>query len=343
MDIDELVPEGMQNNLAIVDSFCKATAVTANYKPEEIEVSISGGADSDVMLDLMLRIPKGRDFRYVFFDTGMELGATKRHLDDLEKKYGIKIERIRAFQSVPQAVREYGQPFLSKYVSQNIEILQRENFDWSDRPYEELLEDFPKVGYALTWWTNGRCNPTRFSTSMFNINRHKYLKAFLIANPPPFKVSSKCCTYAKKKTAHKFEKENGIKLSVIGVRKAEGGIRAAGNACFTDAKNGNIAKYRPLFWYTESDKKAYVEAAGITHSDCYSVYGFKRTGCTGCPFGRKLFDANTVIEQYEPLMYRACQTVFREVYEYTKKYRAFKEKCKSSENRNIDLWEYGND
>lgn len=54
------------------------------------------------------------DSRYVWFNTGMEYKATKEHLEYIENRYGIKIERIRAKFPVPLAVRKFGYPFLSK-------------------------------------------------------------------------------------------------------------------------------------------------------------------------------------------------------------------------------------
>jgi 3'-phosphoadenosine 5'-phosphosulfate sulfotransferase (PAPS reductase)/FAD synthetase len=58
---------------------------------------VSGGADSDVTLDLLELVkPDGCELIYVFFDTGLEYDATKRHIDALEAKYGITIHRRRA-------------------------------------------------------------------------------------------------------------------------------------------------------------------------------------------------------------------------------------------------------
>ena len=58
-------------------------------------------------------------------------------------------------------------------------------------------------------------------TSFFNINRNKYLKEFMIENPPTFKISNKCCDLAKKHTSHGYADVED--LMVIGIRKAEGG------------------------------------------------------------------------------------------------------------------------
>lgn len=75
----------------VIDSFCKAAQVLKRH--EKIMVSVSGGRDSDVMVDLFTKLDVDGKCVYVWFDTGLEYEATKRHLDDLEQKYHIKVER----------------------------------------------------------------------------------------------------------------------------------------------------------------------------------------------------------------------------------------------------------
>jgi len=72
-------------------SIQKTCAITANYK--NIMVSVSGGKDSDVMLDMLLKTCPKEKLNFVFFDTGIEFAPTKKHLDFLENKYGIYISR----------------------------------------------------------------------------------------------------------------------------------------------------------------------------------------------------------------------------------------------------------
>lgn len=77
----------------IVDSFVKADSVINNTKYKTILCSISGGSDSDVMLDIITRVDREKKVKYIWFNTGLEYEATKKHLDYLEQKYGIKLER----------------------------------------------------------------------------------------------------------------------------------------------------------------------------------------------------------------------------------------------------------
>lgn len=121
----------------------------------KIMVSVSGGADSDIVLDLVERIGYPlSEVHYAFFDTGLEFAATKRHLEYLEQKYGITIERYRAKIPVPLGVKKYGVPFLSKKISNNIHRLQKHGFKWEDKPFEELYAEYPRCKSALRWWCN---------------------------------------------------------------------------------------------------------------------------------------------------------------------------------------------
>ena len=168
-----------QDDITIVDSFVKANSVINSPLYDTILCSISGGSDSDVMLDLIHRVDLNKKVKYVWFNTGLEYQATKDHLEYLEKKYNITIERERAIKPIPLTCKEYGQPFLNKHVSEMIYRLQKHGFKWEDKPLDELLKQYPKCKSALRWWTNDK--PIKSNDhSMFNINYNKYLKEFMI-------------------------------------------------------------------------------------------------------------------------------------------------------------------
>ena len=61
----------------------------------------AGGGDSDIMLDIVSKVDTEHKVIYVWFDTGVEYQATKNHLDYLEEKYGIHIQREKAIKSIP--------------------------------------------------------------------------------------------------------------------------------------------------------------------------------------------------------------------------------------------------
>ena len=188
------------------------------YKKEVC--TISGGSDSDVMLDICWRCDKDNKVEYVWFDTGLEYQATKDHLKELEIKYGIVIKPYKAIKPIPLTCKQYGQPFLSKKVSLMISGLQRRNFKFEDKPYEELIEEYDGGKSYKEWW----CNKNK--SHQFNIEHNKWLKEFMIKNPPEFSISNKCCHYAKKLPIKRFNYEYDVDLSINGVRKAEGCARS---------------------------------------------------------------------------------------------------------------------
>ena len=294
----------------------RAYAIINNTKYKKIVCAISGGSDSDVMLDIVWRCDKDNKVDYVWFDTGLEYQATKDHLKYLEKRYDITFVKKRPKIPIPTSCKNYGEPFMSKIASEFLQRLQRHNFQWEDEDFDTLYKKYPKCQSALQWWCNTNL------TDNFNIRRNKYLKEFIIQNNPTFKISNKCCKYAKKDLIHNLLKEEDYDLNIFGVRKAEGGARVRYGSCFDESDK--FDNYRPLFWYKDSDKEDYEKAYGIVHSDCYSEYGLKRTGCCGCPYGRDFEHELDVIEKYEPKLYKAVTNIFKNSYEYTRKYVEFR-------------------
>ena len=90
--------------------------------------SYSGGADSDIMIDLIEQTRRLFDLppiKYVFFNTGLEMKATKDHVKATAEKYGVDIETVRPKISIVQAARKYGIPFVSKIMSGGFEEWQK--------------------------------------------------------------------------------------------------------------------------------------------------------------------------------------------------------------------------
>lgn len=331
----ELMPL-FPNNQTILDTVAKTLDHIEDGK--KIMVSVSGGADSDILVDLFETIGyEPGQVVYVWFDTGLEYEATKRHLVYLEEKYGIEIQRHKAKVQIPLAVKKYGVPFMSKVDSMYISRLQKHGFDFStNEPHDVLLARFQNAKSALLWW----CDKWKKPKCQTSIARHAGLKEFMQKNPPP-PCSDKCCEYAKKNVAHELEKVIEAELSCVGVRKSEGGKRAIiYDSCYTPAGR-HIAQFRPIFFWTDADKREYEDHCGVVHSDCYTVYGFKRTGCACCPFGSGFEEELEVIKQYEPKLYKAACNIFGPSYEYTRRYRKFKESWKREKRRGgqIDLFD----
>lgn len=298
---------------------------------KKIMVSVSGGADSDRMMDLIERIGyEPGTVEYHYYDTGIEYQATKNHIKELEAKYGVIIHSHKAKMPVPLAVRKYGLPFISKKFSTYIYRLQKHGFQWEDKPFDALYAEYPRCKAALRWWCNEWGEGSRN-----NISRRRWLKEFMVENPPDFPISDFCCQKAKKDTAHAVAKVVNPDLSVQGIRKAEGGARSiAYSGCFDDVEFG-CSKLRPLFWFVKSDCEAYDAAFGVEHSECYQKYGLDRTGCACCPFGKYWAAELEAARKYEPKLYIAANNIFGKSYEYTRKYYEYRDR-RNKETREAD-------
>lgn len=336
--LDALINNCPKDNI-IGDNLVIAWSKINSSSYKKILCTVSGGADSDIVVDICSKCDKDNKINYVWFNTGLEYTATKAHLNDLREKYGIEILEYKTQKPIPTVCKQYGQPFLNKRVSDYIGRLQKHNFQWEDKPFEDLLYKYCKwsenrekwIGCytALKWWCNEHdCN-------IYNISHNKWLKEFIIQNNPKFKISSLCCKYSKKDVLKNLLKNTEYDLNIFGVRKAEGGTRASAyKNCFS-SNVGACDEYRPVFFYLNDTKKIYNCHYGISNSKCYSEYGLKRTGCAGCPFGRDFEYELDVIQKYEPKLFAAVNNIFGDSYEYTRKYREFCEKMnREIRNRN---------
>ena len=315
MNINEL-----NNLLSIIKNPTIGKAILTTYHKlnnchyNKVLCSVSGGSDSDIVLDIVTKCDNNKIVEFYYFDTGLEYQATKEHIEYLQEKYNIVINTVKPKVPITLAVKKYGQPFLSKMVSENIQRLQKHGFKWEDKSFNELIKEYPNCKSALQWWCNAKEN-----NSLLGIDRNKNLKNYMLNNKPTFSISNKCCKYAKKDILKDLLK-NGYDLNITGIRKSEGGVRAvAYKSCF-DTKD-NYDDFRPIFWFSDNDKVEYRKLFNVSNSKCYSVYGLERTGCVGCPFGKDYKKELEVIKKYEPKLYNAVLNLFKESYEYIDKYK----------------------
>ena len=207
---------------AVYDGFCKTKSVMDQHS--RILVSVSGGSDSDDMVDVVehLKPGSGCEVDYVWFNTGIEMDATKAHIRYLKGRYGIEIHEESGKKKVAAAVRSVGYPFYSKQFSEYIERLQKHNFKWEDKPFDALYAEYPQCKAALRWWCNSwKDEPHR--PLQTEIASAAHLKEFMVLNPPTFSISKKCCDLAKKSAGDLARKKYAAGIQFIGVRKAEGG------------------------------------------------------------------------------------------------------------------------
>lgn len=75
-------------NEIIMKSMLKLYSFLNNKGYHKVMVSVSGGADSDIVVDLCKKFDLKNVCDYIWFNTGLEYEATKRHLNYLEKDTG---------------------------------------------------------------------------------------------------------------------------------------------------------------------------------------------------------------------------------------------------------------
>ena len=285
-------------------------------------VSVSGGSDSDIIVHMISTYFREhlQKVHFIFANTGIEYRATLRHLDYLEERYGIKIVQLRSDEPIPVAVKKHGVPFVSKQVSDYMQRLQKNKFQYEDKPFSELWPSkYPRCKVGIRWWTNDWGEKSRF-----NIDWNKGLKKFLIAEKPTMKISAECCLRSKKSVLLNYQDSVGCDLYITGERKSEGGTRAGAHSSCFESSHG-MDHYMPLWFWDDATKAAYKQKEKIKNSDCYEVWGLRRTGCVGCPFGQKLWQELEIMKQYEPQCYKLCMNVFGESYDLRKKYEASRE------------------
>lgn len=333
---DEPAPEKFQTILGIIGTRLR-------QHPNAI-CSYSGGSDSDIMVDLLetarnlFSLPP---IDYCFFNTGLELEATKRHVKETEEKYGVKITEHRPKINIVRATRLYGIPFISKIVSQSMETVQSKNLpleikeeydaaEDKEAKRQELRERYPKAEEGINFLCCCNSKGQPITNTQVNINSSAFLYDFMRENPPNFKMSAKCCQYCKKNVAHAVQK--GYDMVITGERRDEGGRRSVSRnlaygetMCFSTASNGQ-KRFKPLYYVSDVDKAWYKEYHGIRYSDAYEVYGLKRTGCCGCSINARAVYDLELIRPYEPNVVKAAWNIFGASYEYRARYNEFKRK-----------------
>lgn len=313
--------------------------------------SYSGGSDSDIMLDLIERTRAVFNLppvRYVFFNTGLEMAATKNHVKATAEKYGVQIDTIRPKIGIVTATRKYGQPFVSKIMSAGLEEWQKKGVPLTiadeyakaeDKAAKrkELRERYPHCESVINFLCCCNKDGDPRPNIQLVINSSKYMLDFIKACPPGFKISARCCDYCKKQIAHAVQKD--YDMVITGERRDEGGRRSVPRQdntalCFTETASGQY-RLRPLYYVSDKDKAWYKDYYRVRYSDAYEVYGLTRTGCCGCPISYKATDDLAKIEPYEPNVVKAAWAIFGDSYRYRAEYNAYKKARMETENGTV--------
>lgn len=314
--------------------------------------SYSGGADSDILIDLIETArkiaPSLPDVKYVFFNTGLEMKATRDHVKATAEKYGVEIEEVRPKVNIVNATRKYGIPFVSKIMSQGLSEWQKkgvplsiadeyENAEDKQAKRKELKERYPNCESLINFLCCCNAAGEPRPNIQLVINSSKYMKDFIAEYPPDFKISAKCCDYCKKQVAHEVQKD--YEMIITGERRDEGGMRSVPRSgdlnkamCFSETASGQY-RLRPLYYVSDKDKAWYKETYGIRYSDAYEVYGLTRTGCCGCSISYKAIEDLEKIRPFEPNVVKAAWNIFGKSYLYRQKYNEYKLKRMAEEDQ----------
>lgn len=315
--------------------------------------SYSGGSDSDIMIDLIERTREAfrlPPIKYVFFNTGLEMQATKDHVEAQMQKYGVEITEVKPAKGhdIVSSTRRHGQPFVSKIMSYGLEEWQKKPVPLSiadeynaaeDKAAKraELKERYPNCESLINFLCC--CNSAGEPRPKIQlvIDSSKYMRDFIGEYPPQFKISAKCCENCKKAPAHRIQKD--FEMIITGERRDEGGMRSVPRSgelnkqmCFTETSSGQF-RLRPLYYVSDTDKAWYKEKYGIRYSDAYEVYGLTRTGCCGCPISYKAIDDLEKIRLYEPTLVKAAWNIFGDSYRYRQQYNDYKRRRTEAESQ----------
>lgn len=202
---DEPAPEKFQSILGIIGTRLR-------QHPNAV-CSYSGGSDSDILIDIIERARHLFDMppiKYIFFNTGLEMKATKDHVKDVAQKYGVEIMEYRPKKNIVLSSREYGQPFISKIMSSAMECVQAKKLPFSiKKEYDEaedkaakrqeLRDRYPKSEQGINFLCccNSKGEPR--PNIQLVINSSLYMYDFMVENPPPSRYQLNVVTTARSK------------------------------------------------------------------------------------------------------------------------------------------------
>lgn len=274
----------MDNELILFDRLEVIRKTINKYGEDNFYISFSGGKDSTILHYLVdLALPNNKIPR-VFSNTGIEYN----YIVDFVKELASKDERfviITPNKNIKKTLETVGYPFKSKEHSTKLGCYQKGGRSVSIMKYKD-----------------GN-----------NFSCPKILK-YQFSDDFKLKVSERCCHELKKKPFKKWQKENGKKITMTGMRAQEGGQREHMNCIVT--RNNEIVKFHPLAVISEEWEDWFIDKHTIKLCKLYyPPFNFKRTGCKGCPFSLHLQEQLDIMEKLLPAERKQCEIIWKPVYD----------------------------
>lgn len=163
-------------------------------KPNTYYLSYSGGKDSHFLYWFIKEYLKRDDIKIVGINTYMEHHEILQRI--LKNSDIVLIPKMKPF----EIKEKYGSPCFSKIQDDFIDRYQRGS---RTKSLMDRIQSRKFIGH------DGKVHASSFSLN--ELARNTLLSGQL------HRVSPKCCYYLKKKTAHDFEKETGLK-PILGIR-----------------------------------------------------------------------------------------------------------------------------
>lgn len=251
-------------------------------KPNTYYLSYSGGKDSHFLYWFIKEYLHRDDIKIVGINTYMEHPEIR---DRILKNSDIVLRPILK----PFEIKEkYGIPCFSK--EQDFYIYY----------YQNALRKGKKPSKTIQQKIDGTYDK---GFSGISKKAREYVKS-----DNAHKITHLCCYYLKKKPAHDFEKETGLK-PILGVRGGESTLRKQQyKSCFTKDK-----KFTPLHDLSDElldkiYKKYNIEIPKVYEYIC-------RTGCMGCPYGSYKHDTEKELTLINGNQKKFVCEYFKESYE----------------------------